>query len=71
MQKGSADKVEDWAWDMGSFKSKTPPPQESYYYSQKTQEYVEIKEGTPENETYEAMAGVPVLGDFFVCDNPG
>lgn len=47
--------------------SPTPTPiPESHYYSKMEEPYVEIKEGTPGNETFEAMAGVPTTEMLYV-----
>lgn len=37
-----------------------------HYYSEPEISYVEIKEGSPTNETYEAMAGVPTTEDLYL-----
>lgn len=42
-------------------------PERGHFYSSiRDDNYVEIKEGTPGNETFEAMAGVPTTSDLYV-----
>ena len=43
------------------------PDVDAWYYSEiRDENFVEIKEGTPGNESYEAMAGVPTTEDLYV-----
>lgn len=41
-------------------------PETDEYYSKLEEPYVEIKEGTPGNETFEAMAGVPTTENLYI-----
>lgn len=43
----------------------TPPPNPKYYSYPETA-YAEVKEGTPGNETFEAMAGVPTTENLYL-----
>lgn len=56
------------SWDVNPAPpSPTPTPKpSSHYYSKMEEPYVEIKEGTPGDETFEAMAGVPTTEDLYV-----
>ncbi len=49
---------------------RTPPAlpygEEEHYYSEAEEAYVEIKEGTPGHETFEAMAGVPTTENLYL-----
>lgn len=75
------DADEDWAYTIWMADLNQPPTvdeddpptggeplrEEVSYYSMPETPYAEIKQGTPGNETFEAMAGVPTTEDLYVA----
>ena len=55
--------TDDTAWDVVSW---VPQPKSYKYYANAREPYVEIKHNDPEDEQYEAMAGVPTTEDLYV-----
>lgn len=54
------------ASDTASWVMRDPKDEVGWYYSEMEEPYVEIKEGAPDNEHFEAMAGVPTTEDLYV-----
>lgn len=69
-EKTKEDAAGDTAIAYDTWKCKYQEPEfnatQVHYYSEPEEPYVEIKQGSPTNETYEAMAGVPTTENLYL-----